>query len=113
MGFWIWGVSDGLYLAAAAGVVAAFPQQRQAQYQSQIEALHQQQPWQQPGYTRMQNPLLSRGSIPNDQESDPGAGMLGYFMGGGGSSIGGAADAGAGMNPMLMQMLMGGSGGAL
>jgi hypothetical protein len=86
-----------------------FLQQQQAQYQSQIEALHAAQPWQQPGYTRFQNPLVG-GNAPQfgNREADPGAAMMGYFMQG---AMGGGQ--GGEPNPMMMEMMMGGSGGAL
>lgn len=88
-------------------------QQQQARLLQQNQAnFLQAQPWRQPGYSMFQNPLLARAQIPlaggmSEQESDPQAGMLPYFMG----MMGGQSGAGAGMNPMLMHMLMSGSMG--
>lgn len=72
----------------------------------------QAQPWRQPGYTRFQNPLFGRSQIPlaggtTEQESDPQAAMMPYFMG----MMGTQPQGGEGVNPMLMQMLMSGSMG--
>lgn len=88
-----------------------FLQQRQASLQQQLQTIHSLQPWQQPGYSRMANPLLGRSQIPGvpgvgpEAETDPQAAMLGYFMGGGGEGVS------APMDPMLMQMLLTGSTG--
>lgn len=82
-----------------------FLEQRQASLQQQLQTLHGLQPWQQPGWTRSANPLLSRSAIPSDQETDFAPAMMGYFMGGGGEGVSSP------MNPMLMQMLLTGSTG--
>jgi hypothetical protein len=86
---------------------------RQQALGQQIQQLHQTQPWQLPGYARMMNPLLTKMNVPALGESDPNAGIMPYFMGAGaqdGSMPGGQ---GGTVNPQLMAMLMGGTGGAL
>ncbi|HEY2538212.1 MAG TPA: hypothetical protein VGI28_01740 [Stellaceae bacterium] len=54
------------------------------------------------------NALMGRASVPALGQADPGAGMMGYWMGGGNDATGGGS-----MSPQMMQMVMGGSGGAL
>lgn len=95
-------------------------QQHQAQLlQANQQNLLQAQPWHQPGYSRFNppgysalNPLFGRSPIPlvggtSEQESDPQAAMMPYFMG----MMGTQPQGGEGVNPMLMQMLMSGSMG--
>lgn len=102
--------------------MALTPQQQAwlQEYQQRQTALLQQnhanflasQPWRQPGYSRFQNPLMAPAQIPTaigpETESDPQAAMMPYLMG---MMGGGGQDTGAGMNPMLMHMLMSGSTG--
>lgn len=97
------------------------PQQQEwiQAYQQRQAALLQQnhanflasQPWRQPGYSRFQNPLMAPAQIPTaigpETESDPQAAMMPYLMG----MMGGGQETGAGMNPMLMHMLMSGATG--
>lgn len=89
-------------------------QQNLLQAQPWNQGAMQGQPWHQPGYSRFANPLFGRAQIPlvggtSEQESDPQAAMMPYFMGMMGGAQGGGD--GGGVNPMLMQMLMSGSTG--
>lgn len=85
--------------------------QTQASYH---QAMAQQQmalsPWNQPGYSRFQNPLLNRVNVPVLAEGDPGAGMAPYFMNQFQGGMGGSDQPGGGVNPMLFNLMMGGGG---
>lgn len=83
---------------------AHFLQTQAAYHQAQVQQQMQLSPWNQPGWMRFSNPLLSRAASAQLTETDPNAAMMPYFlgqMGGGGDNQQG------GMNPMMWQMAMG------
>lgn len=91
--------------------IQAFRQHQAALLQQNHANFLSSQPWRQPGYTRMPNPLMAAAQIPGppqvgpETETDTQAAMMPYLMGMGGG------DSGGGMNPMLMHMLMSGATG--
>lgn len=90
-----------------------FLAQRQASIQAQLQALHGMQPWNQPGWTRLANPLTARANVPGYAQGDPQAGTIEMLNPGMGQvSLGGNDDQmGGSSNPILMQMLMSGATG--
>lgn len=79
--------------------------QTQAAYK-QAMWQHQQQlePFNQPGFTHFNNQLLNRANVPALSESDPQAGMFPFLMG-----MSGSDQPGGGINPMMLNLMMGGS----